>query len=190
MKYSIMLSKEEGSIIQKKENEKKFNLESCETILTVAREIYQDELDRSKQLESKTAITLAFLGVVITYHLGTFLNNKNVYFSNVKLNTMLFCLDLIITMGFIASIIFLLHAIALSSFKQVRIRDIVNVEDAISDPAQVKINIAATYKIVVEENKTAINSKSQKYAKGLLLTEISFILFIINLLIKGVVNFV
>lgn len=177
-------------MVENAENEKKFDLESCETILTVAQLIYQDELDRSKQFESKTAITLAFVGVVITYHLGTFLNNKNAYLSNVKLNTMVFCFDLIITLGFISSIILLLQAIALSSFKQVKISDIVNLEDATSDPAQVKINIAATFKIVVEENKTVINSKSQKYANGLCILEISLILFVISLLIKGVANFV
>lgn len=167
-----------------------FNTESCETILSVVKDLYQDDIDRYKQIENKTMISLAFLGIILTIQSSSFSGGNFSYFENIKLNTILFCFDVFIIVALFISTWFMLASIKLSNFSVIRVADIVNVEDASSDPAQVKINIAATYQNVIEHNRLTINSKTEKYGLGLLFLKIGFVLFFISLMIKGVVSYV
>lgn len=166
-----------------------FNEESCGTILQVAKELYQDELDRYKQIENKTAITLTFIGIVIVFLINDILSSE-ITIINVKVTSLLFGFELLILTGFFVSIIYLLISIAVSDFQQVKIDEIVNIKDATSDPAQVKINIAATYQNIVNHNMQVINTKAERYGTGIVWTKYSFIVFSISLLIKGVILYV
>lgn len=166
-----------------------FNIESCDTILQVAKELYQDELDRYKQIENKTAITLAFIGIVITLLIGNLESNRTLLI-NIKINTIFWGVDLLILLGFIISVISLLNSITVSNLQQVSIDTIVNIEDATSSPAQVKINIAATYQNIVNHNLHVINKKVKKYEHGITFTKYSFTLFSISFLLQGVIQYV
>lgn len=181
-----------GKNISKSHNDKKnqtFDTESCQTILEVSKELYNDELERTKQIESKSAIALTFIGIIITLLLSSIVNAESTLLINLKINTIFFCIDIAIMGGFVISIIHLLDSITTSDFQQVKIDEIVNVEDATSNPAQVKINIAATYQKIVNHNMAVINEKAEKYKKGINLAKCSFILFSINFLIQEVIRY-
>lgn len=179
-----------GKGISKAQNDVKkqmFDCESCQTILEVAKELYNDELDRNKQIESKSAIALTFIGVIITLLLSSIVDTESALLINLKINTIFFCIDILIMIGFVISIIRLLDSITTSDFQQVKIDEIVNLEDATSNPAQVKINIAATYQKIVNHNMAVINVKAEKYKHGINLAKYSFIFFSINFLIQEVI---
>ena len=171
-------------------SEENFNEESCGAILSVAKDLYQDELDRSKQLEKKTAITLAFVGIILSLHLSVILNEDYMVFLNTKINTMFYCVEILILFGFVVSTFCLLRTVTLSDFKQLQIDNIVNMKDATSDAAQVKINIAATYQTLINHNINVINMKTERYDLGIKFLIITLSLFFLISLIKGVVNYV
>lgn len=163
-------------------NKQKFDCDSCQTILEVAKELH-DELERNKQIESKSVIALTFISIIITLLFSSIINAESTQLINLKINTIFFCNDIGIIGGFVISIIRLLDSIPTSDFQQVKIGEIANIEDATSNPVQVKIDLAATYQKIVNHNMAVINVKAEKYKHRMNLAKCSFVLFSIKFFI-------
>lgn len=133
-------------------NDSTYSPETSDAILDTAKVKYTEEQERFKQVEIKTNITLAFSGVL----LGTFLN----YIQNNPLNleniwyviyTVIFKLTILYLLSF--SVVKFFKSITVGNFSQIGLDNIVDEEFASVGVSKSKLEIAATYRDAINENK-------------------------------------
>ncbi|MBO3283085.1 MULTISPECIES: hypothetical protein [Paenibacillus] len=161
--------------------------DSCDAILDTVKTVYNEEIDRFKQVETKTGITLGFVGVI----LGVFISYVGA--SKIQLNVVSYVVfsyffKLTIIGLLTVSSIKLINAIKVGSFQQVDINNIVDAEFAKDNPADVKYSIAATYQETITQNEEKIDKKNDNYSVGLNLMTYGFVLFIIYIILEEIIK--
>ncbi|KKO54492.1 hypothetical protein [Paenibacillus sp. DMB20] len=132
------------------EEQNSLNLESCNVILDTAKTIYNEEYDRFKQIETKTGVTIGFVGVLF----GFFLN----YLISAKLNSndvgyliYAFGLRFIIIVLLTVSALKFISAIKVGEFDQINIDNVVDTNLAKEPPESLTLSVAATYQDVIQK---------------------------------------
>ncbi|GIO30776.1 MULTISPECIES: hypothetical protein [Paenibacillus] len=161
--------------------------ESCDAILDTAKTIYNEEYDRFKQVETKTGITLGFVGVLF----GVFLT----YATSIKIPTgqiahaiYSYIFQIVIAILLTLSAVRFINAIKVGTFEQVDINNIVDSDFAKETPARVKIDLAATYQESINSNSERVDRKNKNYSAGLGLMLWGFILFVIYIIIEEIIK--
>ncbi|MGD6966415.1 hypothetical protein ACQCVP_08305 [Rossellomorea vietnamensis] len=170
-------------------SEPHYNAESCDAILDTAKTVYAEEQARFIQYENKTNIGLAFGGVVLVAYL-TYLGSNKLLLNDTGylIYSTLFRLSILIL--FTIGIIYFLKAIKSGDYKQVDLSNIVLLSFA-QDPVEtVKIELAATYKSAVDENKIVLDKKTKFYDLGLTLVARGFLVFVIYFVLEEVIKYV
>ncbi|MEH6988273.1 hypothetical protein [Cytobacillus firmus] len=170
-------------------SEPNYNVDSCDAILDTAKTVYAEEQARFIQYENKTNIGLAFGGVILVAYLTYLGSNKLlIHDTGYLIYSILFRLSVLIL--FTIGIIYFLRAIQSGDYKQVDLSNIVDLNFA-QDPVEtVKIELAATYKSAVDENKTTLDKKTKFYDIGLTLVTRGFLIFVIYFVIEEVIKYV
>lgn len=160
-----------------------------EVILDTAKTIYNEESERFKQVEAKTNITLAFVGVLFAAYL-TYLGSYKpiIKDSSYLVYTLLFKLAVFVC--FTLSISFFLRSVRTGEYDQVDLDNIVTRELAEASEQEVKLQIAATYKEAIDNNKAMLESKMKEYSLGLNLMFWGFIVFAVHFIIEEVIKYV
>ena len=171
------------------ENSSTFNgdPESCEAILDTAKTIYNEEVDRFKQVETKTGITLGFVGVLIGVIL-TYATNFKALPGQPAHTIYSYSLLILIIALFTTSAMKFINTIKVGIFEQIDIDNIVDSNFAKESPASVRLDLAATYQDTINKNSGKIDKKIKSYNQGLTLMQWGFVAFIIYLIIEGVVK--
>ncbi|OMF73014.1 hypothetical protein [Paenibacillus glucanolyticus] len=165
------------------------NLDSCNVILDTAKTVYNEEYDRFKQIETKTGVTIGFVGVlfgfIITYLTTIKLGNNDagylIYTFGIRF--------VIVTLLAISALKYL-GAIKVGKFEQIDIDEVVDTRLASRPPEELTLTIAATYLKVIKENEEKINQKTDKYNDGLKLMVSGFLLFLIYFFLEEVIKYV
>lgn len=123
-------------------------------------------------------------GVYLTY-----LNNFELYSSDISYIVYTFLFKIVIFIFLVISIIYLLGSIKNSQYEQVSLENIVDHNFAESDFTIASLEIAATYKVAFESNRSKIDKKMKLYSKGLNLLYWGFIVFAVHLTIEEVIRF-
>ncbi|MCM3170400.1 MULTISPECIES: hypothetical protein [Peribacillus] len=172
---------------QQNDNIAPFNPESCEAILDAAKTIHAEELARFSQYESKTNIGLAFVGIILGAYL-TYLSAFKPIIDDPSyiIYTLLFKVAILAL--FTLGIIYFLKSIKSGEYVQVELANILDLDFAREDTTKVRIEIAATYKQVVDQNKDKLIIKSKHYDSGLQFATWGFVIFIIHFLIEEIIK--
>ncbi|WP_078378677.1 hypothetical protein [Sutcliffiella halmapala] len=170
-------------------SEPHYNVDSCDAILDTAKTVYAEEQARFIQYENKTNIGLAFGGVILVAYL-TYLGSNKLLLHDTGYLIYSILLRLSVLILFTIGIIYFLRAIKSGDYKQVDLSNIVVLSFA-QDPVEtVKIELAATYKSAVDENKTILDKKTKFYDIGLTLVTRGFLIFVIYFVIEEVIKYV
>lgn len=170
-------------------NEPQYNADSCDAILDTAKTVYAEEQTRFIQYENKTNIVLAFGGVILVAYL-TYLGSNKFLLNDIGylIYSILFRLSVLLL--FTIGIIYFLKAIKSGDYKQVDLSNIVDLSFA-QDPVEtVKIELAATYKLAIDENKSILEKKTRYYDIGSTLVTLGFLIFVIYFVIEEVIKYV
>lgn len=169
--------------------ENNYNKETCEVILDTSKTAYLEELDRFKQIESKVNIALALNGVLLAAYL-TYLGNLRFQSSDIGyiVYTNLFKIVIIFCLGF--GILYFLKAIEIEEYDQVRLDGIVAYTFARESVDKARMQVAATYKEVIDLNREKIKKKSKCYNKGHAFLISSLLFFLIHFIIEEVIKYV
>lgn len=164
-----------------------FNPESCNAILDTAKVIYNEEQSRFNQYETKNSIGLAFTGVIFGAYLR-YLSTATPNFDNVPYAIYSSFFNIVILIFFCLGIICFLKSIKSGEYQQVELSNIVEYDFARDDIAKVRLELAATYKVAIDQNKTVLETKTKLFDKGLNFAFSAFILFIFFFLIEEVIK--
>lgn len=160
--------------------------ETVDLILDTAKVVYNEEAERFKQVESKTSITLTFIGVLIGFYLS-YLSSFTPVTNNTGYLIYTYLFKIVILLLFSLSILFFIRSIGVGKFEQLDLNNIVLISFAKSEPNQSKLEIAQTYKDSIDLNRTQINKKIESYKYGLNIMLIGFLLFIFHFIVEGVI---
>ncbi|WP_058830656.1 hypothetical protein [Paenibacillus polymyxa] len=160
---------------------------SCDAILDTAKTLYNDEIDRFKQVEAKTGITLGFVGVILGVFI-TYIGTSKLQMDMVPYVVYSYFFRLSIIALLTASSIKLINAIKVGSFQQIDINNIVDEDFAKERPAKVKLDIAATYQETINQNSEKIDEKNDNYNVGLNLMMYGFVLFIVYIILEEIIK--
>jgi nitrogen fixation-related uncharacterized protein len=170
-------------------SEPHYDVESCDTILDTAKTVYAEEQARFIQYENKINIGLAFGGVILVAYL-TYLGSNKLLTHDIGYLIYSILLGLSVLILFTIGIIYFLRAIKSGDYKQVDLSNIVVLSFA-QDPVEiVKLELAATYKSAVDENKTILEKKAKYYDIGLTVVTQGFLIFVIYFVIEEVIKYV
>lgn len=162
---------------------------SCNVILDTAKSVYDEEIDRFKQAEAKTNITLAFVGILfgayLTY-LGTY--KPPIEETSYLIYTVLFKIAVFIC--YIVSIIYFLKAISTGKYEQVDLNQFATESFALKNTEIATLTVAFTYRDVVNLNRGVLEKKLECYSKGLRILTYGFVIFTIHFLIEEVIRHV
>jgi len=146
--------------------EKHYNEPSIDAVLDAAKLVYDEELVRFNQIESKTNISMAFAGIL----LGILINNFNseifniteFYFSVWFFFTLKSINLLIISKAFF----YFYKSIKTSEYNQFPLKSFVEDKYLKEEPEFTKVEIVATYKRVINENYFLVKNKTKCYDAG------------------------
>jgi len=175
--------------MSQQQNVRPFEESSCESILDTAKTVHAEETARFNQFENKTNIGLAFTGVL----LGAYLTYLSTFKPAIKDESYLIYTIVfkILILGLLTiAIICFLKSIKTGEYKQVDLNNIIDLEFAKDSPTKVKIEIAATYKSVIDQNKDRLKLKIEFYDKGLDYVTWGFSLFVFHFLIEEIIKYV
>lgn len=175
--------------MSQEEHNQEYNVDSCEAILDTAKIIHAEELGRFSQCENKTNIGLAFTGVLLGAYL-TYLSSYKVPLKDTAYLTYTILFKVAILILLSLAIIFFLKSIKRGEYEQIDLNNIVDSEFAGCNVGQVRLEIAATYKQVVDLNKSKLEKKLEDYDIGLKLVTWGFLLFVGHFLIEEVIRYV
>lgn len=175
--------------MSQEENDQTVNADSCEAILDTAKTIHAEESGRFNQCENKTNIGLAFTGVLLGAYL-TYLSSYKVPLKDTAYLTYTILFKVAILILFTLAIIFFLKSIKRGEYEQIDLNNIIDLEFAGYDVSKVRLEIAATYKQVVDLNKSKLEKKLEDYDIGLKLVTWGFLLFVGHFLIEEVIRYV
>lgn len=164
-----------------------FNPESCNAILDTAKVIYNEEQSRFNQYETKNSIGLAFTGVIFGAYLR-YLSTVTPNFENIPYAVYSSFFNIVILIFFCLGIICFLKSIKSGEYQQVELGNIVEYDFARDDIAKVRLELAATYKVAVDQNKSILENKSKFFDRGLNFASSAFVLFIFFFLIEEVIK--
>jgi len=172
---------------QIKENTPIYQQGSVDAILDTAKSIYNEEVDRFKQIEAKTSITLTFMGVLF----GVFLTYLGAFKPQADeiaylIYTYLFKCFILVLLSL--SITFFFRSIKTGKFEQIQLDNIVTYSFAEEEESKVKLEISATYKEAIDLNCSKIEIKTKHYNVGLKFMSWSFLLFIVHFVIEEVIR--
>lgn len=160
---------------------------NCDVILDTAKTVYAEESDRFKQAEAKANMFLAFSGVVFAAYIAFVSALKDLPSSPAHLIYGLSFKLMILSLLTIA-IIFSLRAVTMGKFDQVSLDSIVTLESAKQPEVQLKLEIASTYKAVVDANRDKIESKMRYCRISLNFTILSLLIFSLYFIIEEVIK--
>lgn len=168
--------------------EKEYNNDSCGAILDAAKSVYNEEIDRFKQIETKTGVSLGFTGVCFVAFLNFINNNlsgsKQVGYLIYSGLFKLFILSLIFSAAY-----FFLRSMRVGTFEQIDLENIVDGDLATKTPSYVKLSIGATYKNAAKANEEKIEQKIHNYSKGLKSISIAFVVFVIHYILEVIIKY-
>ncbi len=165
------------------------NNETCEAILDTAKTIYTEESERFKQVETKTSITLAFVGVLFGAYL-TYLGSFKLSTHEISYLIYTYLFQLVIFVALTVSIIYFLMSIKTGEFEQVDLETIVDTNFSSEPEGIAKLQIAATYRDAISANKNGIDSKMRFYSMGLNYLLWALIIFALYFTIEEVIKHV
>lgn len=166
---------------------KELDPESCEAILDMAKTVYNEEADRFKQVETKTGITLGFVGVMVGV-LITYTSSLKIPKGQIAHAVYSYSLQIIIIGLLTLSAIKFINAIKVGIFNQVDINNVVDSDFAKDPPARVKLDLAATYQEAINSNSAKVDKKNTNYSTGLNFMKWAFLLLIIYIVIEGIIK--
>ncbi|WP_145039811.1 hypothetical protein [Paenibacillus sp. Y412MC10] len=170
-------------------NQSPLNLDSCNVILDTAKTVYNEEYDRFKQIETKTGVTIGFVGVLFGFFL-TYLNSVKITSNDVGYLIYTFGIRFIIIVLLAISALRFINAIKVGKFDQINIDNVVDTEVARKPPDELILSVAATYQEVIQKNEEKINKKTDKYNNGLKFMVYGFLLFLVYFCIEEVIKYV
>ncbi|HDR6299963.1 TPA: hypothetical protein QCU59_003742 [Bacillus cereus] len=170
-------------------NEEPYIDGSCDVVLDTAKSVYYEEIDRLKQTEAKTNITLAFVGVVFGAYL-TYLSGFKLTIKETSYIVYTILFKVIIFVCYIISIIYFLKAISTDKYEQVGLGEIASEPFARQDEKITKLRVAFTYRDVVSRNMVILEEKLKFYKRGLYIMACGLMVFAIHFLIEEVIRHV
>jgi hypothetical protein len=162
---------------------------SCDAILDTAKVIYNEESERFKQAEAKANITIAFSGVLLGIYL-TYISSFNPQGNESAYLIYNFIFKSIVLTLLLAGIFFFLRSIKIDQYLQVSLNEIVTYDFASEEESIVKIDLAATYKEAIDNNKEKIEEKLRLYNIGLKFITWGLIIFSVHFIIEEVIKHV
>ncbi|PEA56058.1 hypothetical protein CON64_05355 [Bacillus pseudomycoides] len=171
------------------ENEDSYIDGSCDVVLDTAKSVYYEEIDRLKQMEAKTNITLAFVGVLFGAYL-TYLGAFKMPMKEISymIYTVLFKITVFVC--YLVSVIYFLRAISTGKYKQVGLDEIASESFAMQDAEITKLRVAFTYRDVVSYNSVILEKKLKFYSRGLYIMAFGLMLFAVHFFIEEVIRHV
>lgn len=166
-----------------------YNPESCDAILDTAKMVYNEESDRFKQVEAKTNITLAFVGVLFGAFL-TYLNSNPLNIKEIKYLAYVILFRISILICFSISIFYFFRSIKVGEFHRVGLNNIIDADFAGQEEGRVKLEISATYKEAIDLNSDKIELKMKHYSYGLNFVSLGFLIFLIHFVIEEISRYV
>ena len=119
-----------------------------------------------------------------------YLNTVTTNLSNIPYVIYSSFFKIIILILFSVGIIYFLRSIRSGEYQQVELANIVDYDFARDDITKVRIELAATYKQVIDLNKSVLEIKSRLYDKALKFAAWGFIIFIVHFLIEEIIKYV
>ncbi|OUB71865.1 hypothetical protein [Bacillus thuringiensis] len=171
------------------EREESFIDGSCDVILDTAKAVYDEEIDRFKQTEAKTNITLAFVGVLFGAYL-TYLSAFKLPIKEISYLVYTVLFKAAVFTCYITSIFYFLKAINTGKYEQVNLDEVASESYAKQDAEITKLRIAFSYRDIVSRNRDVLERKLKSYRIGLYIMTCGFIAFAIHFLIEEVIRHV
>ncbi|PEG10308.1 hypothetical protein CON96_11460 [Bacillus wiedmannii] len=162
---------------------------SCDVVLDTAKSVYDEEIDRFKQTEAKTNITLAFVGVLFGAYL-TYLGGYKPPMKEISYLVYTVIFKLTVFMCYIVSIVYFFKAINTGKYKQVGLEEIASESFAKQDAEVTKLRVAFTYRDVINLNRDTLEKKLRFYQIGLYIMACGFMVFALHFLIEEVIRHV
>lgn len=162
--------------------------ETCDSILDTAKTIYTEECERFKQAETKTSITIAFSGVLLGAYLS-FLDKYKLQINDISYLIYSYSFKIAIFLCLITGIVYFLKSIKTDQYDQVSLNEIVTYGFAKELGSVAKMEIAATYKEAIDQNREKIEKKLKFYNFGLNYMTWGLIIFLIHFFIEEVMKY-
>lgn len=173
---------------EEKDSYNDLKLESCKAILDTAKVVYSEELDRYKISETKTQILLAFTGIVFSFYINFLLKIESEKSLLSILIYWVFNLMIFLLLGFAVKC--LIQAITMVKFEQVNVEELTRRSLASKEERFVIMQIAATYRNVIRENKALIEAKMDSIKDAIWYLKWAVSLIIIYIFIREVLGVV
>lgn len=173
--------------MHKRKINKNLNKNSSKSILDTTKTIYNEESDRFKQVESKSAIAVAFNGALLAGYLSYTIAHENQASDIGYLMYTLF-FKLVIFLALIVSVLYLLKSIKSEEYSQAGLDNIVTYDFARKLDSIANMEIAATYKEAIDDNRVKIEEKLKLYNLGVNYMIFSLAVFSIYFIIEEVIK--
>lgn len=164
------------------DHENYYNEISVDAVLDTAKLIYDEELVRFNQIENKTNISMAFIGILLGILISSFnseLLKINDFYFSVCFFFMLKSINLIIICR---AFFYFYKSIKTSEYNQFPLKSFVTEKYLQAEPEFTKVEIVATYKRVINENFFLIKNKIKYYDLGNRYSFLGLVLFIFILI--------
>jgi hypothetical protein len=166
-----------------------YEFDSCVVIYETAKAVYEEEIDRFKNIETKTNIALAFAGIFLGIFI-TFTSTNTTGSPNAGYLIYSTLFKALVFGFFITSAVYFYRSLRSESYEQLDLENIVDKETSTGSGTSAYLSIASTYRNAVAANKAKINNKTRLYDKGLGYISISFLVFILHFIIEVVIGYV
>ena len=162
-------------------------VESIDAILDIAKNVYNEELERFNQIENKTNIGMAFagvlLGVVITFYSAG--NMDDIETPQIIYTWVFRLISLILVC---IGISFFHLSMKTGQYNQFPINTFIDNKYLKEEEYFVKVELAASYNRVVQDNQNLLVRKIRKYDLGSLFVLLGFLAFILNFILEVVIK--
>lgn len=170
------------------ENDSEYVIESVDAILETAKKVYDEEIMRFNQIESKTNIAMAFsgvlLGVIITFYSSTGIGKLE----NIYLNVGFGIFKLLNIYFILRAIYFLNQSMKSNTYSQFPLDTVIDFKYFKEREDVLKIELAATYNRVIKENQELLIKKVIQYDDGNRSTSYGFFVFIFIFILEMIVK--
>lgn len=164
------------------DHESYYNEISVDAVLDTAKLVYDEELARFNQIESKTNISMAFVGILLGILISSF-NSESFKLSELYFSVCFFFVLKSINLIIICRAFFYFYkSIKTSKYNQFPLKSFVTDEYLKAEPEFTKVEIVATYKRVINENHFLIKNKIKYYDYGNKCSLFGLILFVFILI--------
>lgn len=173
---------------QLREHNSDYVIESIDAILDTAKKVYDEEIIRFNQIESKTNIAMAFsgvlLGVIITYYTSNGIRGLDNNFLDMSFGI----LKLLNIFFIFRAIYFLNQSMKSNAYSQFPLDTIINYEYFKKHEDVLKIELAATYNRAIKDNQALLIKKVKQYDDGNRSTSLGFSVFIVIFILEMIVK--